>query len=209
MTMKSKGGQYETVASTGELPRVVDAIQYEAQEGPCLDAFVGHHVFRSDDLATDPRWPVFGCLAADRTEVMSMTSHRLFIDHEEDQNLRIALEGNRDIGTAMGILMNSRLVTRSRSSTSCASSANACTASSATSRDRSSRPANYLRSRTPSSPSPTRGSRSNVIIDDLARHRGRCIRVACAWGHQHRYAVSPITAAQDLQKLRGDLVEEF
>jgi hypothetical protein len=110
------------VASTGQLHRVVDAIQYEAQEGPCLDAFVGQHVFRSDDLVTDPRWPVSGCLAADRTEIMSMTSHRLFIDHEEDQNLRIALESNRHIGTANGTLMNSRLVTRSRSSTSCASS---------------------------------------------------------------------------------------
>jgi hypothetical protein len=65
------------VASTGELSRAVDAIQSEAQEGPGLDAFVGHHVFRSDDLATDPRRPVFGRLTADRTEVMSMTSHRL------------------------------------------------------------------------------------------------------------------------------------
>jgi GAF domain-containing protein len=67
-----------TPAATGELPMQVDAIQYRALEGPCLDALTEHHVIRSDDLGADQRWPVFGRLAAD-TGVMSMVSHRLFL----------------------------------------------------------------------------------------------------------------------------------
>jgi GAF domain-containing protein len=79
ITLK-RGNSYTTPAATGDLPAQVDAIQYRTLEGPCLDAFNEHHVLRTDDLASDPRWPVFGRLAADTTEVTSMMSHRLFIE---------------------------------------------------------------------------------------------------------------------------------
>jgi GAF domain-containing protein len=42
-------------------------------------------VYRSDDVATDARWPVFGRLAGERTEVVSMMSHRLYL--EDDASL--------------------------------------------------------------------------------------------------------------------------
>lgn len=76
------GSRYQTVVATGELPLRVDEIQYEANEGPCVDSLREHHVFSTDELAEDPRWPVFGPLAAKRTEVRSMMSCRLFLEED-------------------------------------------------------------------------------------------------------------------------------
>ncbi len=154
ITVRRGARRYETVASTGELPLEVDAIQYRTNEGPCLQALEQHHVFRSDDLGTDDRWPTFGREVAANTPVRSMMSHRLFledsdtigalnlysrepaafaaleltalddlathcaialakaVEHEQNQHLRAALESNRDIGIAIGILMATKLVTK-------------------------------------------------------------------------------------------------
>lgn len=147
ITVKRGKNAYQTVASTGQLPLLVDSIQYETLEGPCIQTIEEHHVFRSHDLATDFRWPTFGRRAADATEVVSMMTHRLFIEddetigalnlysrkpaafaslpmtaldqlathsaialaraaeHEQNEHLRTALESNRDIGVAMGVIM--------------------------------------------------------------------------------------------------------
>lgn len=154
ITVKRGEERYQTVASTGQLPLDVDAIQYRLREGPCLQALELHHVFRSDDLGADPRWPRFGREAGAKTEVISMMSHRLFLEdattigalnlysrqpaafaelemtalddlathcaialaavaeREQNQHLRAALESNRDIGVAIGILMATKLVTK-------------------------------------------------------------------------------------------------
>jgi hypothetical protein len=154
ITIKRGTQRYQTIASTGPLPLQVDEIQYRTLEGPCLQALEDHHVLRSDDLGTDARWPTFGPEAAAGTEVVSMMSHRLFLENsdtigalnlysrkpaafaqleltalddlathcaialttvaerEENQHLRAALETNRDIGVAIGILMATKLVTK-------------------------------------------------------------------------------------------------
>ncbi len=44
-------------APSGELARVVDALQDEAGEGPCLDAVFEQETVRVPDLATETRWP--------------------------------------------------------------------------------------------------------------------------------------------------------
>lgn len=154
ITVRRGARRYETVASTSKLPLLVDAIQYRTNEGPCLQALTEHHVFRSDDLGADERWPNFGREATVNTPVKSMMSHRLFLEdsdtigalnlysrepaafaalklnalddlathcaialakaaeHEQNQHLRAALESNRDIGVAIGILMATKLVTK-------------------------------------------------------------------------------------------------
>ncbi|MDQ1739292.1 MAG: hypothetical protein QOE53_944 [Pseudonocardiales bacterium] len=154
ITVKRGAQRYQTVASTGELPLRVDAIQYRTGEGPCLQALEQHHVLRSDDLGSDARWPTFGPEVAAQTEAVSMMSHRLFLEdsdaigalnlysrkraafaeleltalddlathcavalttvaeREQNQHLRAALETNRDIGVALGILMATKLVTK-------------------------------------------------------------------------------------------------
>ena len=154
ITIRRAGDKYQTVATTGELPLRVDEIQYQTQQGPCLQALADHHVLRSDDLANDPRWPVFGSYVRDQTDVVSMMSHRLLLEEENtlgalnmysrkpaafarldltvldelathaaialtlaasrdhNENLRRAVESNRTIGVAIGILMAKKLTTR-------------------------------------------------------------------------------------------------
>jgi transcriptional regulator with GAF, ATPase, and Fis domain len=82
ITVKHKEGKYATIAATDDLPRRVDALQYDAEEGPCVDT-IGHtRSLRTDDVGADPRWPVFGPQAAQQTEVVSMLSHRLYVEDE-------------------------------------------------------------------------------------------------------------------------------
>jgi hypothetical protein len=42
----------------------VDSVQYETGEGPCLDAITKEAIVFAEDLAEDPRWPIFGPRAA-------------------------------------------------------------------------------------------------------------------------------------------------
>jgi GAF domain-containing protein len=154
ITIRRPGGKYQTIAATGDLPVRVDEIQYQTREGPCLQALTDHHVLRSDDLANDPRWPVFGRLVSGRSDVVSIMSHRLMLEEEntigalnmysrkpaafapldlavldelathaaialtlaasrdQNENLRRALESNRTVGVAIGILMTRKLTTR-------------------------------------------------------------------------------------------------
>ncbi|UQX88444.1 GAF and ANTAR domain-containing protein [Jatrophihabitans telluris] len=81
VTLQVEGG-FRTIAATGDLPLQVDKLQYETGEGPCVHSIEYGHVLRSNDLATDPRWPLFGPRASRETSVVSMLSHRLFLEDE-------------------------------------------------------------------------------------------------------------------------------
>jgi hypothetical protein len=64
ISLTRKDGRIETLAPTGPLAIRADHLQYELQEGPCLDAALGEPVVMVGDLATDSRWPDFGPKAA-------------------------------------------------------------------------------------------------------------------------------------------------
>ena len=71
-----------TPACTSDLVMAVDQVQYAAGEGPCvMVASEEIAVVRADDLATDPRWPVFGERAV-ALGVRSMVSFQLWADHD-------------------------------------------------------------------------------------------------------------------------------
>ena len=57
----------------------VDSVQYETGEGPCLDAITKDTIVYAEDLAEDPRWPIFGPSAA-RLGMRSLLSCRLFAE---------------------------------------------------------------------------------------------------------------------------------
>jgi len=76
------GRTIDTPASSDEVGRLVDAIQYEVGEGPCLEALRQHQTFSTDDLLTEARWPRFSRRAAEETGVRSMVAFRLFADQE-------------------------------------------------------------------------------------------------------------------------------
>ena len=149
-----RGGKFQTVAPSSDLPRRVDAIQYELSSGPCVDAILQQCVFRTGDLSSDPRWPEFGSRAAREHGVFSMLGFRLYLEDDDTigglnlystqrdafdvtteltggiiathaaiamtgvrhrgqaDHLRLALESNRQIGVAMGVLMSRQHVTK-------------------------------------------------------------------------------------------------
>ncbi|MEJ7764147.1 MAG: GAF and ANTAR domain-containing protein [Acidimicrobiales bacterium] len=77
-----KGRELASPASSNEVPRIVDAIQAEVDEGPCLDAIKEHEVVQTGDLAAEERWPHFAKRANDETGICSILSIRLFIEED-------------------------------------------------------------------------------------------------------------------------------
>lgn len=77
-----EGRTVRSRATSDEVPVEVDKIQYEVDEGPCLDAMREHEVFSVDDLSVDSRWPQFSKRAAEETGVLSMLSFRLFVEQD-------------------------------------------------------------------------------------------------------------------------------
>jgi transcriptional regulator with GAF, ATPase, and Fis domain len=75
-----RGGNVETIASTGPLPLRLDQLQYETGEGPCLDVIRHHRVFETEDLSSEVRWPEFSSRATAETEVRSVLSVRLYAE---------------------------------------------------------------------------------------------------------------------------------
>ncbi len=55
-----RGVTVTTPVCTDPLVIEVDELQYEASEGPCLEALAQGAAFYADDLGSDSRWPDFG-----------------------------------------------------------------------------------------------------------------------------------------------------
>jgi GAF domain-containing protein len=83
----------ETVAASSEKARLCDQLQYDLDEGPCLDTVRSHQTVVSNDIATDPRWPRWGPAVAERYGVGSMLSLLLYT--HGDAFGAINLYGNR------------------------------------------------------------------------------------------------------------------
>lgn len=77
-----EGTEISSPASSNEVPRILDRIQSETGEGPCIDAIKEHEVFQTGDLAAEGRWPQFSKRAFDETGVRSVLSLRLFVEHD-------------------------------------------------------------------------------------------------------------------------------
>jgi len=71
-------GTFQTLAPTDELVIELDSLQYELDEGPCVQATYEGDTLHSDDVAADPRWPRWGPAAASRG-VHSVTSVNLHV----------------------------------------------------------------------------------------------------------------------------------
>ena len=77
-----EGRKITSPAASNDLPRIVDSIQSEVDEGPCLDAIKEHEVFQTGDLAAEERWPKFATRAHEETGVRSILSLRLFVEED-------------------------------------------------------------------------------------------------------------------------------
>lgn len=80
VSLRHGNGRVDTPACTDGLVAQADALQYELQEGPCLDAIRADELYVVEDLATDVRWPSWGPRAA-ALGFASIVSVRLSTPH--------------------------------------------------------------------------------------------------------------------------------
>lgn len=64
VSLRHASGRIDTPACTDDLVAKADALQYELQEGPCLDAIRVDELYVVEDLSIDERWPHWGPQAA-------------------------------------------------------------------------------------------------------------------------------------------------
>jgi len=77
-SMLHRGRAVDTPAATSDLVVRIDQLQYESQQGPCLDAIWESEVVRSPDIGSDDRWPTWGPRVVDDTGMRSVLCFRLF-----------------------------------------------------------------------------------------------------------------------------------
>ncbi|SDP31431.1 GAF and ANTAR domain-containing protein [Lentzea jiangxiensis] len=71
-------GRIRTVEPTTPTVEIIDQLQYELREGPCIDAIAEHETLRVGDVGREARWPSFGPAAAENG-IHSLLSYRLFV----------------------------------------------------------------------------------------------------------------------------------
>lgn len=69
-------------AASGELPRIVDALQADTGQGPCLDAAYKQITVRVTDMATETRWPLFTKRAL-QAGAAGMLSIQLYVEGDD------------------------------------------------------------------------------------------------------------------------------
>jgi hypothetical protein len=83
LTLIQGGERPRTIAATSDLVERVDTIQYEAGEGPCLEAIKDNDLSLSNDLEHEERWRQFCTRAVAETPVRSMFGVRIFLGGDD------------------------------------------------------------------------------------------------------------------------------
>jgi GAF domain-containing protein len=72
----------DTPAATSDAVSRADSLQYELNQGPCLDAIRVSELVHSADLANDERWPNWGRRIAAENYFRSMLCVRLYVEQD-------------------------------------------------------------------------------------------------------------------------------
>ncbi|GAB3242794.1 GAF and ANTAR domain-containing protein [Mycolicibacterium hippocampi] len=72
-----KGGKFDSVGVTSELPHQLDELQMKYHEGPCVQAALDELIVRSDDFRSEERWPRYSAAAVE-LGVFSGLSFKLY-----------------------------------------------------------------------------------------------------------------------------------
>ncbi len=88
ITVLHRGGRAETLAGTEDLVYELDKAQYEADEGPCLDALRREPFQRVDDMPAEERWPSYAPEAA-AAGIRSQMALELYTDEESIGGLNL------------------------------------------------------------------------------------------------------------------------
>jgi GAF domain-containing protein len=54
-----RGGKFDSLAGTSDLPHRLDELQMTFNEGPCVEAALDEVIVRTDDFRSEPRWPKY------------------------------------------------------------------------------------------------------------------------------------------------------
>jgi GAF domain-containing protein len=73
----SKGGNFESLAGTSDLPHELDELQCTFKEGPCMEAALKETIVRTDDFRDEKRWPAYSRAVVD-IGVLSGLSFKLY-----------------------------------------------------------------------------------------------------------------------------------
>lgn len=87
-----EGRRIVSPASSDEIPAIVDRLQFESGEGPCIDAIKDHEVFQTGRLSEESRWPNFAHRASTESGIESILSFRLFVDGDTMGSLNLYSE---------------------------------------------------------------------------------------------------------------------
>jgi GAF domain-containing protein len=72
-----KGGKFDSVAGTDDLPHRLDELQMLFNEGPCVEAALDELIVRTEDFRNEERWPKYSAAAAE-IGVLSGLSFKLY-----------------------------------------------------------------------------------------------------------------------------------
>ena len=101
-----------TPAATSENVRRGDALQYELEEGPCLDAIWDEETVSSPDLANEERWPTWGPRVVEELGIRSMLCFQLFTDGSSLGALNLyshEVDGFKDADAGEGLALASHV----------------------------------------------------------------------------------------------------
>jgi GAF domain-containing protein len=72
-----KGGKWDSVANTSDLPYRLDELQMLFNEGPCVEAALDELIVRTDDFRADEQWPRYSAAVVE-IGVLSGLSFKLY-----------------------------------------------------------------------------------------------------------------------------------
>ncbi|TNM44173.1 GAF and ANTAR domain-containing protein [Nocardioides albidus] len=73
------GHQPHLEATTDDVARRVDGLEWETGEGPCVDAIVSQRFEWDPDLTRDPTWPRLASAVLESTPVRGMIGYRILV----------------------------------------------------------------------------------------------------------------------------------
>lgn len=72
-----KGGKFDSVGVTSDLPHRLDELQVKYNEGPCMQAALDDLIVRTDDFREERRWPLYSAAVVE-IGVLSGLSFKLY-----------------------------------------------------------------------------------------------------------------------------------
>lgn len=94
VTLRKGKEKFETISASDERAVEADHLQYEFNQGPCIDALWNNGIYVSHDLAKDPRWPLWGPRVSE-LGLNSIISVHLFTDRLALGALNLYSAGSR------------------------------------------------------------------------------------------------------------------